>query len=286
MASGDLWGEALHDGGLAHARLAEQHRVVLGAAAEDLDDPLDFVLPAADRVHLAFAGNLRQVASEGFERRRFDLALLFGRGFLIAAFRGRLVLLLRKVGIQFLQTLLPRLLNIDVQILEDSRGHAVDFAQEAEQNVFGAHISVVERLGFLGRKRQHLLHARGVRDVADHLLVGAGADLFFDFHAHGFEIQTELLQDVHGDALAEFDQAEQQVFGADKIVVEPVGFLPGQRQHLLGAWRKIIHRFVAHTYLINATEPFVQRSSLTQNRNETRAYHRTYYFYRSPLLKA
>ena len=56
-----------------------------------------------------------------------------------------------------------------------------------------------------------------------------------------------LLQDIDGDALAQLDQAEQQMLGADEIVVEAVGFLARQRQHLLRARRKIVHGFFAHT---------------------------------------
>ncbi len=111
-----------------------------------------------------------------------------------------------------------------------------------------------------GGERQDLLDARGVGNVADHLLVGPGADLLLDFHADGFEVEPHFLQDVHRHALAEFDQAKQQVLGAHEIVVEPVGFLARQRQHLLGARREIVHGFVTHTYLINAIVAcFVQR---------------------------
>ena len=39
------------------------------------------------------------------------------------------------------------------------------------------------------------------------------------------------------------------MFGADEIVIEPVGFLARQREHLLGARREIAHGFVAHTSL-------------------------------------
>ena len=39
VALGDALGQALHDGGLAHARLADQHRVVLGAPAQHLHAP-------------------------------------------------------------------------------------------------------------------------------------------------------------------------------------------------------------------------------------------------------
>src|SRR5690606_36672455 len=50
LAADDLLSQTLDDGGLAHAGLAEQHGVVLLPAAENLDDPLDFALPADDRI--------------------------------------------------------------------------------------------------------------------------------------------------------------------------------------------------------------------------------------------
>ena len=48
-------GEALDDRRLADARLADQHRVVLGAPAEHLDDAADLLVTADDRVDLAVA---------------------------------------------------------------------------------------------------------------------------------------------------------------------------------------------------------------------------------------
>ena len=49
----DPGGEALDDGGLADAGLADQHRVVLRAPRQDLHDALDLRLAADDRVELA-----------------------------------------------------------------------------------------------------------------------------------------------------------------------------------------------------------------------------------------
>jgi hypothetical protein len=46
---------------------------------------------------------------------------------------------------------------------------------------------------------------------------------------------------IDGDALAELDQAEQQVLGADVVVVEAVGLLAGERQDLLGAGGEVVH---------------------------------------------
>ena len=52
----DPLGKALRDGGLAHAGLADETGVVLLAAVQDLDDPLDLLRPADDRVQLALLG--------------------------------------------------------------------------------------------------------------------------------------------------------------------------------------------------------------------------------------
>ena len=66
----DALGEALDDGGLADAGFADEDRVVLGAAAQHLHDPLDLLGPADDRVELAVTGHLGEVATELVEDRR------------------------------------------------------------------------------------------------------------------------------------------------------------------------------------------------------------------------
>jgi hypothetical protein len=61
VAVGDAPGQALDDGGLADAGLADQHRVVLGPAGEHLDHPPDLVVPSDHRVELALTGHLGEV---------------------------------------------------------------------------------------------------------------------------------------------------------------------------------------------------------------------------------
>ena len=141
-----------------------------------------------------------------------------------------------------------RLLDVHVETPQNFGGHAVALAQQAQQNVLRADVGVIEIFGLLLRQRQDLLHPRRVGNVADHFLIRTGAHLLLDLHADGFEVQTHFLQDVDGHALAQFDQAEQKVFGAEEIVVKPVGFLPRQRQHLLRARREIAHGFIAHIF--------------------------------------
>ena len=56
-------GQSFDDGRLPHAGLADQHRVVLGAPAEHLDDTADLLVPADHRIELAAAGGIGQVAT-------------------------------------------------------------------------------------------------------------------------------------------------------------------------------------------------------------------------------
>ena len=62
--------EPLGDRGLAHAGIADQHRVVLGAPRQDLDGLLDLLVPPDHRVDLALPGEGGQVAAELVQRRR------------------------------------------------------------------------------------------------------------------------------------------------------------------------------------------------------------------------
>ena len=59
IAGNDAAGEALDDGGLADAGLADEHRVVLGAAGEHLQHAADLVVAADDRIDLALRGRGR-----------------------------------------------------------------------------------------------------------------------------------------------------------------------------------------------------------------------------------
>ena len=59
VAADDALRQAFDDGGLADAGLADEHRVVLRAAREHLDDAADLLVAADDRVELALAGQRR-----------------------------------------------------------------------------------------------------------------------------------------------------------------------------------------------------------------------------------
>jgi hypothetical protein len=64
VAGHDSLGQSLGDGGLADTGLADQDRVVLGAARQHLDQPSDLLVPAHHRVELAEPRHLGEVAAE------------------------------------------------------------------------------------------------------------------------------------------------------------------------------------------------------------------------------
>ena len=58
VAANDALGEAFDDGGLTDAGFADQYRVVLGAAGENLDHAADLLVAADDRIEFALCGEL------------------------------------------------------------------------------------------------------------------------------------------------------------------------------------------------------------------------------------
>ena len=238
IAGNNFLGESLGDGGLANACLADQNGVVLGAAAENLNNALDLIDAADDGVEFAFAGLLGEVATIGFESRGFagGLAAWAGLG------GNRVAILIgSKIRIEFLENFITGALDVDLEIFQNAGGDTLAFAEKTQQDVLGAHIRVLQALGFLTRQCEDFFDARGVGDIAHHFGLGAGADLFLDFHAHGLEVEAHFLKDINGNTLSELDQPEKQVFGADIVVIEAVGFLAGEGENLLGAWSEVVH---------------------------------------------
>ena len=60
----DALGQTFHDGGLAHAGLADQHRIVFGAAAKNLNHALELAFAPHQRIELVVHGGLGQVAGK------------------------------------------------------------------------------------------------------------------------------------------------------------------------------------------------------------------------------
>src|SRR5215471_695289 len=233
IAARNFLSETFRDRGLANARFTDQHRIVFRATAKHLDHALDFITATNHRIELALFRQLGQIAAERAQRWSFDI-LLRGR---LAFFRFRRC----EVWIELFQNFIAGPFDVDLETLEHARGDAFAFAKESEQDVFGANVGMIKRFRFLARESQNFFHARRVRNVADNFRFRSGADLFLDFHAYGFEIESHLLKDVDRNALAELDQSEQKMLGPDVVVIETIGLFACKLEDLLSAGREIIH---------------------------------------------
>ena len=170
VAGHDALRQPLDDGGLADAGLANQHRVVLGAAAQDLDDAADLLIAADHRVELAVACLGGQVGGVLLQR----LVVAFGvrAGNLGAAAHAGHGLAQR--------------LRRDAVALEDIRALVRGAGRDADEQMFGGDVFVTHRLHLLlglrdgGRQLTARLRLRGARTAGarqgDQRIAYLGAD--------------------------------------------------------------------------------------------------------------
>ena len=225
LVRGDARREALDDGGLADARLADQHRIVLRSAREDLHHALDLGLAPDDGVELALGRQLGQVAAELVEELR-ALGLLA---------RGRGAALLPTAGAgEHADDLVADLLGVGVEVEQDACRDALVLAHEPEQDVLGADVVVAEGEGLAQRQLQHLLRARRERDLARRHLV-ALADDPGDLGPNLLHRDVEALEHAGGEPLLLAEEPEQDVLGADVVVLEGAGLVLGEDDDLPGS---------------------------------------------------
>jgi len=247
----DHLGEAFDDGGLADAGFAEQNGVVLLAAAEDLDDAFDLVLAADDRIELAFAGELGEIAAEAVECGGFGFT--FGVAALFFTLRcGFFVFHTCSKKIEYL---FPNFFEFQAEIHEHLSGDTVVLAQEPEQKVFRADVVMVEAARLFDGVLDDFFGARGLRELAHGDHVGAALDELFDFEADLAEVHVEVLENVGADAAAFLNQAEKDVLGADVFVIEALGLLIGQSHDFSCAIRETFEH--VHLLLPALNRPLV-----------------------------
>ena len=210
----------LGDRRLADAGLADQRGVVLRLATEDLDDPLDLLLAADDRVEGAGAGRIGQVDAELVEGRCLRRPLrLLGRGGAARALA------------QDVDDLVAHLVEVDAEALEHAGGDALALADEPEEQVLGADVVVAEAARLVDGQLDDALRARREPDLTDDRPVAAPDDEL-DGGADLGQLDVHVLEHARGDALALADEAEQQVLGTDVVVVEALRLVLGEGQHL------------------------------------------------------
>ena len=138
--------QALDDRGLADAGLADQHRIVLGAAGEHLDGAADFLVAPDHRIELAVARGLGQVAGIFLQR----VIGVFGR---------------RRIGGAALAQAFDRRVEVlrrDAALAEDGAGVAVLLERQPEQQPLDGDEAVAGLFGglFRGVERPRQILAR------------------------------------------------------------------------------------------------------------------------------
>ena len=115
-------------------------------------------------------------------------------------------------------------------LVQDFRGEALLFAQQAQQQVLGADVLVIQALGFLGAIRQHALAfvAEGQIHRSGNLLANGG--VAFDLLANGFHGRVRP-QETVGQRLVLPQQAQQQMFGLDIRAAELAGLVAREKDH-------------------------------------------------------
>ncbi len=130
--------------------------------------------------------------------------------------------------------LVADLLGVGVEVEQDPGGDALVLAHEPEQDVLGADVVVAEAQRLAQRQLEHLLGARRERDLPGGDLL-ARADDPHDLGAHPLDGDVERLEHAGREPLLLAQQAEQDVLGADVVVLERAGLFLGEDDHLAGS---------------------------------------------------
>ena len=211
----DALRQAFHDGRLAHARLSDEHGVVLGAATENLDDALQFAFAADQGIELRVHGGLGEVAGKFAEQR--SLALPLG-----------LRLLLAGAGQFFADRRQPQ-----SALVQNFGGEALFFAQQTEQQVFGADVLMGEPLRFLGGIGQNPLAFIAEREVdrCGDLFPDRGVS--FDLLADRFD-RGMRAQETIGQSLVFAQKSQQQVLRLNIGRTELTGLIAREKNDAPG----------------------------------------------------
>ena len=154
----DAHREPLGNRSFPHSRFADEDRIVLLPAAEDLGNPFDLLLASDDRVQLVFCRKFGQVVTE--------IVKDGGLGLLRLLFRRRLVVLGRRwLAADNVVQLPPDHVVVDVELVEDLCSDVVIVPQEGKEQMFRSDNIRFVQFRFKVRDLEDLLGLLRQRDV-------------------------------------------------------------------------------------------------------------------------
>ncbi len=212
---GDAVCQPLHDGGLADARVTDQHRIVLAAPGEDLDGLLDLLVPADDRVDTALPGQFGEVTAVLVQGRRVRHARPFGLG------------CLRCLG---------RAGRGETGRVQDVPGGRVGVRRQGAEHVLRADVAVAAGPGHVVRVQQGPLGRGGEGESGRRRCVVravlGGARTLVDLGGHRVRIRPGLAEQGPGGLGGE--RRPQQVLGVEVPAAVLGGVLGGAADELPG----------------------------------------------------
>ena len=133
-------GQTFHNRGFSNSCFADKDGIIFGSTAKNLHHAFDLIFATDDGVHLSFAGELCEVATEGFKGRGFYVfasagGACGGCGFCISSgglFHSTCGFSpLLEIRIEFLENFLSGSFDIDFERFQNAGGHSITFAKKA-----------------------------------------------------------------------------------------------------------------------------------------------------------
>src|SRR5690606_1378902 len=158
LAADDAERETLGDRGLAHARVADEQRIVLGTPAQDLDGALDLEVPPDQDVDLALLGLLVEVRAVGGKR----LATLPGSPIVrfLGAAHPPLLAHSGTLG-DAVADVVDRIEPRHVLLLQEEYGMGLPLREQSYEHVGAGHLAATGTLDVDGRALDDPLEAGG-----------------------------------------------------------------------------------------------------------------------------
>ena len=217
-------GDALHNRGLADARLADQHGIVFGAARQNLDDTANFLVAAYHRVELGAPGKFGQIARIALQRLEFLLGVRVRHT--MRAAHGDERLENRVVG--------------HPEAREQSARGVVGFLGEGQEQMLGRDEFILERLGLRRRPVQDLLQGRGKIVLRGAANLGKAVEQLLGFLGERGGPDAEARQDGRDGSLRLLDQRQQQMGRLELLVAVAAGNLLRALQRFLCSDRELV----------------------------------------------
>ena len=235
VALDDALGQALGDGGLADAGIADIKRVVLGPPAQHLDGALDLAVAPDQRIDPARLGLLVEVDAIGVERLG---TLLDGSLLLVRAFHRLGLGLAGHLG-DAVADVADGIEARHILLLEEIDRMALALGEQRDEHVAAGHLAAARGLDVHGGAMERALEARGglgLDEAFDDETREIVVDEFLDLVTQGIDIDIACPHDRDG--VIVLAQCQQEMFERGVLVLAFVGQRKGVTQCLFEIGRQ------------------------------------------------